>query len=472
MAQQTSTRSVALRAGEGWTGPLTWAQLAIWEVFRWLGPDEAASLNLSAVRDVPSGRTVDDVVTALRRLVERHDALRTRFAASDDGEPRQTVEPYGNLDVTVVEAGDQPPERAVEALVERMRAEPFEMATDLPLRAAVLAEAGRPLVVVLVLNHMAVDGYSLEIVSRDLGLLLDGAGELPPPGQQPRDRASYEASDLARRRATAALDYWTDGVRELPRALLVSEPGPVPQQWARITSEALRLAVRELADRHRMSLSMVVQALTGLLLGFYRRESRVGIRLIVATRFTSETRDYVGAFNQNGLLRLTVGTDRLGDFLRHSRAASMRAYQHCECDPLLLEARIAQVGAERGIDVGGYCFVNDVRPFAEVRSEVPGRAGDVVRDGDSPADLHSVIEAARHRTTVADLDRDGRQKGATFFLFLNTLGETARLTLAADGRFLAPGSARTFLADLEWLAVEALSGDPLLPELAEDWSRR
>ncbi|RKR92934.1 condensation domain-containing protein [Micromonospora pisi] len=466
----SETLPVEFRAGERWSGPLTWGQLAIWDVVRWLPPGDA-SLNLLRVCDVPAGRTTGEVADALRRLVERHEVLRTRFTRPENPEPRQTVEPHGRLDVALVETDGRAREGVMDELVSRLRSRPFDLAAELPLRAAVVTADNAPVAVVLVFNHMAVDGYSVEIVGRDLRLLLTDGGDLPLRALQPRGRIAYEASDPARRRARQALEYWADGIRELPGALLAPDPGPERRQWARITSGALRLALRELANRHRMSLSMLVQALTGLLLGFYRHESRVGIRLIVATRFTAETRDYVGAFNQNGLLRLSLGAEPLAEFLGRARMASMRAYQYCECDPLLLEERIEAICAERGFGAGAYCFFNDVRSFDEVRSGDRGAVGGG-HDGEGGPDLLGRIETARQRTRVTALDRDGRQKDAKFFLFLNTLVGEARLTLATDGRFLAPGSAQTFLADLEWLAIEAVSHDRTLPELAAAWSRR
>jgi hypothetical protein len=469
--RQMSTLPVAFRADDGWTGPLAWGQLAIWDVFQWLSPDDA-SLNLLTFCDVPAGRTLGDVATALRRLVERHDALRTLFTAPSGAPPRQTVEPYGHLDVALVEAGGRPRDDVVEPLAKRLRTLPFDMATELPVRAAVVTEAGTPVHVVLVLNHMAVDGWSVEIVRKDLTLLLTGTGELPPRALQPRGRVSYEATDEARRRAQLALDYWAGAVREMPRVLLADDTGPTSPQWARITSQALSLAVHELASRHRMSLSMVVQAITALLLGFYSHESEVGVRLIVATRFTPETREYVGAFNQNALLRLSLGTGRLTEFLSRARAASMRAYMHCECDPRLLKETVEAGCAERGFESGAYCFFNDVGAVEKTRSDGRGGIGGGHRDSENAEGLNQMIEAARQRTTITAFDRDDRQMEAKFFLFLHTLAEEARLTLSADGRFLAPGSASTFLADLEWLAVEAVSGDRTLPELTAAWVRR
>lgn len=193
------------------------------------------------------------------------------------------------------------------------------------------------------------------------------------------------------------------------------------------------------------------------LLATYTGAPTATLRLIVATRFQPRTRRFVGAFNQNALLRVEVGDDSFDDYLRRVQLAVLSAYQNCEYDPRAMGRIVADAAAERGVAAGGYCFFNDISFEPPKR---PGGAGEPgsARVGDRP-DLHLM-----RRETALSVDMDQVPKDATLFLFLENLGDRAVLQLCADRRFLAPRSAPDFLADLEELAVTAALPAPVLPD--------
>ncbi|QMU67398.1 condensation domain-containing protein [Streptacidiphilus sp. P02-A3a] len=449
----TRQLAVDFQSGAPRTGTLTWGQLAIWDVLQWLPPDDT-SLTLSTLLPLPAGTTAATVAAALRALVERHDALRSlfRFDAAA-GEPGQTLVTTGRLTVEVHDA----PRGLAADLAAKLRPElcgrPFDLASDLPVRALLVTEEGSPAALVLAISHMSVDAWSFRVVLEDLEALLAGA-ELPAPGQQPLDRLDYETSDLGRRREERARAYWTEQVRETPAAMLAELPQPSAPHlgWGRIESTALAESVRLLAQRASVAGSLVVMAGAARLLARYTGEEQATLRLIVATRFTARTRRFVGAFNQNALLRVPIGADSFDDYLRRTGLAALTAYQNCEYDPRAIEQIVIDTAAERGVTAGGYCFFNDI-------SFEPPRPADADREpatgGDAPDP-----RALRADTVLSVPEMDQVPKGATFFLFLERLGDRAVLQLCADRRFLAPRSATDFLHDLEELTVAAAVSPP------------
>ncbi|WP_344745400.1 condensation domain-containing protein [Streptosporangium vulgare] len=244
--------SVTFRAPYGDRGALTWGQTAIWEVLRWLPPGDA-SLNLLAVCEVEPGRDVDDVLAAVRALVERHDALHTLFPRDDGdgGKPVQVVLRSGELEVAVHETGTRNPVTVAAYAGARLRDTPFDIGGELPLRVAVVTTGGVPVRVVLVVSHMAVDGWSLKIVCEDLRTLLSAPAALGPAAEQPLGRLAYENSERAGLRERRAFDYWAEAVRELPRVWLedLRQGGEARQDWSEIRSRALSRAIRALAAR-------------------------------------------------------------------------------------------------------------------------------------------------------------------------------------------------------------------------------
>src|SRR3954468_5958379 len=144
--------------------PLSFAQQRLWFIAQLEGP--------SAVYNSPVALRLDgDLNTAaleaaLADVMERHQVLRTVFPATG-GHTRKGVlamrELSRELPVTKVAADDLP------AAVARATAEPFDLtAQELPVRARLLTAVPNVNVLLLVLPHIATDGWSSRILARDL----------------------------------------------------------------------------------------------------------------------------------------------------------------------------------------------------------------------------------------------------------------------------------------------------------------
>src|SRR5215469_1885693 len=85
------------------TGELTWGQRGIWGAIQAGGGPH----NMGGVVLLPPGTTVDDIVAALRYVIGRHQALRTRYRPDPDGGlPQQVLSETGELPVTFVDVAD------------------------------------------------------------------------------------------------------------------------------------------------------------------------------------------------------------------------------------------------------------------------------------------------------------------------------------------------------------------------------
>ncbi|MET7395886.1 condensation domain-containing protein [Dactylosporangium sp. NPDC005572] len=443
--------TIPFRTGRAAEGPLIWGQLAIWNVLRWLPPDDT-TLNLLVEVPVPPGRDLPAVLDALRTLVERHDSLHTVYL---DG-PLQRVLPQGEVPLEVHELGDRGSAEAAAELGEALRVRWFDMAADLPLRVAVLVRDGAPQTVLLAASHMAVDGWSFAIVRGDLANLLADPPVVVEPGQQPLERGEYERSAVGRRRAAKALAFWEKHLAEIPASMIESirDGRPPNLDWGLIQSPALALATNDLAARHGVPPATALQGLTALQLAAYTAERETFLRSIVSTRFRPASRGVVAAFNQNALFRLDCDPagyrdETVGGLLRRSADAALTAYAHCEYDPLDLDAMFVAVAERRGITPDGYCFFNDTR-FVLDRS--PGHLV-------PPAELAERIQAALPATKLRSPVIDRRPMHANFFMFLMDLGDTAELMLCVEHGFLGRRGPLGFLTDLERLAVRAATDD-------------
>ena len=98
---------------------------------------------------------------ALADVVGRHESLRTLFAAPE-GIPQQLVVPAERADFgwEVVDATGWPAGRLDEAIGAAAR-HPFDLATEIPLRAQLFRVADDEHVLVAVVHHIAADGWSI-----------------------------------------------------------------------------------------------------------------------------------------------------------------------------------------------------------------------------------------------------------------------------------------------------------------------
>nr|WP_127892231.1 condensation domain-containing protein [Streptomyces sp. S10(2018)] len=462
-----TTARVRFHEGDSRTGPMTWGQRAIWEVIRWLPPDDD-SLNQLGWAPVGSA-TVAQVCDMVRLLVERHESLRTTYTEHDGGLV-QHVAASGEIEFLLCELEPGDLAEAVAPLGERIRAGAFDNAAGLPLRAAIGLRAGVPVAVAIAASHLAVDGWSFQIVMDELRTVLaagpDGPTGLRERSRQPVDRAGFETSAAGARREKRTLDYWARQASTVPASMLAtaSTPQQLDRDWAHIDSPALALAAHALAGRSRCNTATALLGSTALLLASYLGEPEAALRVIVSTRFKPEDEEFVGAFNQNAIVRLQVEDESTEQFLSRAARTALNAYRHSEACPVRMEEQLEEIARRRGITPGGYCFFNDIRFSAEERNAPPPEI--------DPLKLPTQLDEALARTRLTRPDNEGRQSGAKFFLFLDGLRESCALTLCTDPRFL-PASAGDFLQELERLTVRAAQnpGTPV-GELVDRLRRR
>ncbi|MFJ9746871.1 MupA/Atu3671 family FMN-dependent luciferase-like monooxygenase [Streptomyces chartreusis] len=173
----------------------------------------ALRITLSGELDTPALRT------ALTRLVERHEGLRTRLARSGDGWEQQVLR-AGPVELPVEDLTARQTEER-QAAVERASAQAAETPLDPtdgpPISARVLRTGGSTWVLLLVLHHSACDGWSVSLLLKELAALYGAAAKgepdgLPPVGCQPVDYARWQRKQADATDDGPKLDFW---LREL-----------------------------------------------------------------------------------------------------------------------------------------------------------------------------------------------------------------------------------------------------------------
>jgi amino acid adenylation domain-containing protein len=244
---RTGTELVELLAAAAGSGPaqpgpsaegdheLPANQAALWLQHQ-LVPDSPAHLLAMAVR-LDAAVDVAALRAAVRTLADRHDALRTTFPLVD-GLPvaRVHAELAPRLDVVDAPDLDEP---ALDAAVARAAHEPFDTATGPLLRVILLrcGSAGDRLV--LAVDHLVADLWSLQVVLDELGRLY--AGERPEAAGSYQQHARGQRAVLGDREEELAR-WWQHELHGAP-ALLRLGPAADGPPIRRMRAEAVAVGI-------------------------------------------------------------------------------------------------------------------------------------------------------------------------------------------------------------------------------------
>lgn len=423
------------RSGEA---VMTWGQQCMWIATAKMGP---AHYFLNMRRLVPlsvrAGIRPATVAAAVGELIERYEALRTRYSTVD-GEFRQTVTDAGELPLETVEvAGDDDLDAVGAAMCDRMWRQPFDYDTELPLRAGVVTRDGVVRRIALVFSHLSADGYAIDLLLRDLRLILLRGRQPAFTGWHPLDVARAEATTRVPANERA-VRYWADRYRVIPPTMFpaVAEPADPPFQRYLLSWPALDAAVRELSRRYRANTSTVLLAATVDLVGRLTGHPTVAAQILVSNRSQPGHDTMVGTLVEGGLLVVDVA-DRpsLGDLIPRTWQGALRAYRNAYYAPVDREDATDRVSVERGTEIEPYCCFNDMRQGG---------------DDPTPAAPSDTGEPA-----VVVVEEPPKRMHCRFCVQLDHTPAGLGVRLLADTRYLPPDAMRGFLDELANRVVAA-----------------
>ncbi|MFE9476955.1 condensation domain-containing protein, partial [Streptomyces griseofuscus] len=319
--------------------PLSFPQRQLWFMQQLEGPSPTYNMpfvvRLSGELDVPALRA------ALGDVVLRHEVLRT-VLLEDAGVPRQVVLDPVDVDLPVVRVGAEELEAAVlEAVGHR-----FDLRQDRPLRVTLFSVGEGEWVLVLLLHHIAADGWSMGPLFRDLSAAYSARVQghsLSREGLpvQYADFALWQQqwlgaegdpdSVLARQ-----VEYWRatlDGApEELTLPLDRMRPATPTNRgaWEEFSWDAeLHAALLRLARDTNATPFMVIHAAVVALLSRLTGSRDIPIGTPVAGRPDESLDELVGFFvNQLPLRVKWEGDPTFGELVQLTRAAALAGYDH------------------------------------------------------------------------------------------------------------------------------------------------
>ncbi|WP_158933406.1 condensation domain-containing protein, partial [Streptomyces sp. KE1] len=321
--------------------PLSYAQQRLWFLREWEEGGDTYNIPLAARL---RGRLDHEALErALLDVALRHEALRTTIR-SEHGELRQHIVADPRIPLEVRACA----ESEVRKLADQAAAHEFDLAAELPLRAELLALGDEDHLLILVIHHIAGDGWSMAPLGRDLSLAYaaraaGGSPDWAPLPVQYADYAGWQRALLGDERDESSLAarqsrYWSSVLAGLPEELVLPTDRPRPpvashrgEVVTALMGPELHAGLVSLARESGSTLFMVLQAGLAALYSRLGAGTDIPLGTAVAGRGDEALDELVGFFVNTLVLRTDVsGEPTFRELLDRVRSVDLDAYAHQE----------------------------------------------------------------------------------------------------------------------------------------------
>ncbi|KMO44976.1 hypothetical protein VQ03_00375 [Methylobacterium tarhaniae] len=424
------------------------------------------SYNLACAFQIDGEPDQGRIARSFADTVVRHEALGIRIEARE-GRPFQVPAACEAITLRMVDAAVLPGE-ASEQVTEVLRVEvqrPFDLAADLPFRLTLIRAGDGRSILLIVIHHVATDGWSLPLIARDFLAAYTGCSlDAGPPAVSYRDFAAWERQRWAEGLMEKPLRYWASRLAD-PSPQLdfpFDLPRPAePSHEARLTSFALpRPVIDELARRLASTPYVVLLTLYASLLGRYSSADDLIVGSTTAGRSRPELEGVVGLFANTVAHRFRLSPDE--SFATHVRRFTHEIFGDLDHQDMPFDRVVQQVLRDRKDNPSPLfqaAFVlQNVRPYSEeftraglVQVPIPVTA--------TRFDLSLVVEPGVDCYAVTLYRRDGLMSDELAGQFCRSFG--AALADIADSEHVPLGRMAILGPDERECALRWSAGEPI-----------
>lgn len=336
-----AARQAVRPAARGERLPLSFAQQRLWFLYRLEGP--SPTYNIPLVARLSGDLDLASLRMALGDVVARHESLRTVYPENDGASYQHILDAEkARPELMVTEISEA---ELADKLAEAVRYR-FELAAETSLRAELFKLGDQEFVLLLLLHHIAGDGWSLTPLTRDLSdaygaRCLGSAPTWTPLPVQYADYAMWQQKLFGRSGDENSLidrqlEYWTQALSGLPEQLELptdySRPAAASYQGGSVPfsiSRELHQQLNGLAQSNRATLFMVFQSAMAALFTKLGAGTDIPIGSPVSGRNDDNLDHLIGFFINTLVFRVDTSNDPAFDeLLQRVREKSLAAFEH------------------------------------------------------------------------------------------------------------------------------------------------
>lgn len=318
--------------------PLSHAQQRLWFLDRY--QPGTATYNACKVFRLRGALNVDALSAAFNEVVRRHSVLRTRIT-SHRGVAGQSIIESVHIPLSVVDLRDARMHEPEDFFRQEAR-RPFDLECGPMIRTVLYRTAESEYVLLIVVHHIATDGWSMDILWRELKALytafVDGRkSPLQPLEAQYMDFVRYQQEWLDQGELQRQLEYWRGELSGIqPLELPTDHPRPAESAYQggsaeRRLSPELSLEFKALAREHGVTLFILLLATFQVLLYRHGGHEDVAVGAPVSNRERKAWQELIGLFVNTVVMRTTLSPEeRFSELLRRVGRMAFNAYSRAD----------------------------------------------------------------------------------------------------------------------------------------------
>ncbi|HJT72671.1 MAG TPA: condensation domain-containing protein, partial [Chitinophaga sp.] len=289
---------------------------------------------------------------AFREIVRRHEVLRT-VVLEEDGIGYQRLLGHEDWKMGFYDADET---GEVEEFIRQQVQVPFDLQRDRMLRVTLIRETVDSYILLLVVHHIAFDGWSVSVLVNELQVFYrqfvhQVPAVLPALNIQYAGYAAWQRQHLDDRQLASSLSFWKDQLHGLvplelpadyPRPSVQSVKGSVVEY---VINNRLSEALQQLSREEGVTYFMTLLTAFKVLLHRYSGQTDICIGTPVAGRRQKETEGLVGFFVNTLALRNRIDPEETFlQLLKSIRQTTLAAFDNQDAP---FEKVVEVIGAER-----------------------------------------------------------------------------------------------------------------------------
>ncbi|WP_429385033.1 amino acid adenylation domain-containing protein, partial [Mucilaginibacter sp. UYCu711] len=319
--------------------PLSFSQEGLWFIDQLEG---SIQYHMPTVLKLQGQLKTIALERSLQYILNRHEVLRTVIRAQD-GQPYQKVKDGSIWQLTMIDgSGYKEDAEGLQSFVQKLIKEPFDLSTDFMLRANLIKLAEQEHMIVMVIHHIASDGWSTSVFVKEIAELYKSyaAGLEPNLPQMPiqyGDYAIWQRNNIQGDLLNKKINYWKEKLSGTEVLQLPADNIKLPTQNNKgaiksfSIDKKLSVQLNELSKQHEASLFMTLLTAFKILLYRYTHKEDICVGTGIAGRQQHELEGLIGLFiNTLALRDHVLGEESFLQLLQQVKTTTLEAYENQE----------------------------------------------------------------------------------------------------------------------------------------------
>jgi amino acid adenylation domain-containing protein/FkbM family methyltransferase len=311
--------------------PLSYAQESLWFIDNLQG--KTTEYNISAAIKLKGNLNVQLLEASLQAIINRHETLKS-VVQSNEGVPYLSFLETKNWTLNTINEAYN----CLDTKIEELVSQSFNLATDFKLKAYVIQQNKNENILVLVMHHIASDGWSESILVDELIVFYE-AGLSNVKANLPSLPIQYSDYILWQQKNKIKLDhqitYWKENLKDITTLELSTDYERPKIQSTNgnslevLISKEVLTNLKEVSIAKGVTLYMTLLAAYKVLLYKYTGQNDIAIGTPIAGRTNQELERLIGFFVNTLVIRSTVDPEsNFNNFLKEVKNTALDAYKN------------------------------------------------------------------------------------------------------------------------------------------------